>query len=171
MGNYIVIVFAAGIIIFGLIRKIDVFDAFSDGAREGLNTAVRIMPVLTALTLSVSMLRASGAVDAIAQTVAPLLQTVGIPSETLPLMLIRPISGSGAIAVLKNIFDACGPDSNAGLIASVMMGSTETTFYTITVYFGSIGLKKTGCTLPAALTADLTGMIFAALTVNLFHSF
>lgn len=126
------------------------------------------MPVLTALTLCVSMLRASGAIEALGQAAAPVIAAVHIPPGTVPLMLIRPVSGSGAIAVLQSIFESFGPDSTTGKAASVMMGSTETTFYTLTVYFGSIGLKKTGCAVPAALTADLTGMIVAALTVNAF---
>ena len=167
MGNYLVIITVAGIILFGVIKRVNVFDAFLEGAKDGLKTAVGIIPSLTALTLCVSSLRASGAVEALEQAAAPLIGAVHIPPETLPLMLIRPISGSGALSVLQGIFDSCGPDSTAGKIASVMMGSTETTFYTITVYFGSVGIKKTGCTIPAALTADLTGMIVAALTVHL----
>ena len=175
MGNYIVLLTVSGIILFGLIKKVNVFDTFLEGAKEGLHTAVGIIPALTALTLCVSALRASGAVEALGRLTAPLIGMAHIPSETLPLMLIRPISGSGALAVLQGIFSSCGPDSTAGNVASVMMGSTETTFYTVTVYFGSVGIKKTGCTIkktgctiPAALTADLTGMIIAALTVSLF---
>ncbi len=167
MGNYLVIITVTGITLFGLIKGVNVFDAFLEGARDGLKTAVGIIPSLTALTLCVSALRSSGAIDALGQAATPIIGMAGIPSETLPLMLIRPISGSGALSVLKGVFDSCGPDSAAGRIASVMMGSTETTFYTMTVYFGSVGIKKTGCTIPAALTADLTGMIIAALTVHL----
>ena len=167
MGNYIVLFTVSGIVIFGLVKKINIFDAFMEGAREGLRTAAGIIPALTALTLCVSTLRASGAVEALGQFAAPLIGMAHIPPETLPLMLIRPISGSGALAVLQGIFSSCGPDSTAGNVASVMMGSTETTFYTIPIYFGSVGIKKTGYVIPAALTADLTGMIIAALTVNL----
>ena len=167
MGGYLVIITVSGIVAFGLLKGVKVFDAFLEGAREGLHTAAGIIPALTALTLCVSALRASGAVEALGQLVAPLIGMAHIPTETLPLMLIRPVSGSGALAVLQSIFSSCGPDSEAGRVASVMMGSTETTFYTITVYFGSVGIKKTGCTIPAALTADLTGMIIASLTVRL----
>ena len=169
MGNYIVLLTVSGIIVFGLIKKVNVFDAFLDGAKEGMRTAVGIIPALTALTLCVSALRASGALEALGDFAAPLAEAAHIPPETLPLMLIRPVSGSGALAVLQGIFSSCGPDSAAGNVASVMMGSTETTFYTITVYFGSVGIKKTGCTVPAALTADLTGMIAAALTVTFLY--
>ena len=168
MGNYMVLFTISGIVLFGLIRRIKVFDVFLEGAKEGLRTAVGIMPSLTALTLCVSALLASGAVEALGRIAEPIIEIIRFPAETLPLMLIRPISGSGALAVLQGIFSSCGSDSTAGKVASVMMGSTETTFYTITVYFGSVGIKKTGCTIPAALTADLTGMIVAALTVSIF---
>ena len=168
MGNYIVIISAAGIVLFGLIKRVPVFDTFIEGALEGLQSALKIMPALTALTLCVSMIKASGCLDAAGQALAPIIGAVNIPTETVPLMLIRPVSGSGALTVIQNIFKTTGPDSYAGRVASVMMGSTETTFYTIAVYFGSVGIKKTGYTVPAALTADLTGMIFAALTVTFF---
>lgn len=167
MGNYIVILTVVSIVLFGLLRGVNVFGAFTEGASEGLRTAISIMPALTALTLCVSTLRASGAMEALGYALAPLIGMAHIPPEALPLMIIRPVSGSGALAVLQGIFSSCGPDSTAGKVASVMMGSTETTFYTITVYFGSVGVKKTGCTIPCALTADLTGMIIAALTVNM----
>lgn len=162
------IISAAGIVLFGLIKGIPVFDTFLDGAREGLQAALKIMPALTALTLCVSMIKGSGCLDSVGQALEPIIKAVNIPPETVPLMLIRPVSGSGALTVIQNIFSTTGPDSYAGKVASVMMGSTETTFYTIAVYFGSVGIKKTGYTIPAALTADLTGMIFAALTVTLF---
>lgn len=168
MGNYIIIASAAGIVLFGLIKKVAVFDTFIEGAKEGLQTAFGIMPAITALTLCVSMIKASGCLDAIGQVISPIIGMVNIPVETVPLMLIRPVSGSGALTVVQNIFREVGPDSYAGKVASVMMGSTETTFYTVAVYFGSVGIKKTGYTIPAALTADLAGMIFAALTVTFF---
>ena len=167
MGNIIVILSVTGIVLFGLIKGVNVFDTFLAGAREGMHTAAAILPALTALTLAVSMIRASGCLEAAGQTLAPLIGTVSIPPETVPLMLIRPVSGSGALAVIRDIFEQSGADSFAGRVASVMMGSTETTFYTVAVYFGSVGVKKTGYSVPAALTADLTGMIFAALTVTL----
>ncbi len=166
MGNYIIIASAAGIVLFGLIKKISVFDTFLEGAREGLQTALGIMPAVTALTLCVSMIKASGCLDAIGLAISPLIDAVHIPAETVPLMLLRPVSGSGALTVVQNIFSEAGPDSYAGRVASVMMGSTETTFYTVAVYFGSVGIKKTGYTIPAALSADLAGMIFSALTVT-----
>lgn len=167
VGNYIVIITAAGIVLFGVIKKIPVFDVFMEGAGEGLKTALDIMPALTALTLCVSMIKASGCLDAFGSLISPIIDFVNIPTDVVPLMLIRPVSGSGALTVVQSIFEGSGADSYAGKVASVMMGSTETTFYTIAVYFGSVGIKKTSYTIPAALTADLTGMIFAALTVTL----
>ncbi len=140
---------------------------FLDGARDGLKTAANIMPSITALTLCVSMINASGCLDCIGELLAPIIGAVKLPADVVPLMLIRPISGSGALTVIQNIFGESGADSYVGRVASVMMGSTETTFYTIAIYFGSVGIKKTGCTVPAALSADLAGMIFAALTVTL----
>ena len=168
IGNDIIIITAAGIVLLGLVRKVPVFDTFLEGAREGLAAALRIMPALTALTLCIAMIKASGALDAASRLASPLIGAFRIPPETTPLMLVRPLSGSGALAVIRQIFTDVGPDSYAGQVASVMMGSTETTFYTVAVYYGSVGVKKTGYTIPAALTADLTGMIVAALTVTLF---
>ena len=166
MANSIVVFSVSGILLFGLVKGVNVFDAFLMGAREGMRTAAAILPALTALTLAVSMVRASGCLDAAGQLLAPVIGAVRIPPETVPLMLMRPVSGSGALAVIRDIFAQSGADSFAGRVASVMMGSTETTFYTVAVYFGSVGVKKTGYTVPAALTADLTGMIVAALTVT-----
>lgn len=168
LGNGVILLTVAGILGWGMLRGVAVFDVFLEGAREGLQTALGIFPALTALTLCVTMLRASGAPETIAALLSPVIGAVNIPPETVPLMLLRPISGSGALSVIRRIFEDVGPDSFAGRVASVMIGSTETTFYAVTVYFGSVGVKKTGYVIPAALTADLAGMLFAALTVTLF---
>ena len=117
---------------------------------------------------AVSMLRASGAMDWLSSVCAPLLELAGIPPELTPLMLIRPVSGSGALAVGSDVISRCGPDSYAGRVAAVMLGSTETTFYTIAVYFGAAGITRTRHTIPAALAADLTGFIGSALAVRIF---
>ena len=123
--------------------------------------------VTVGLLTAVSMFRASGAMDALARLCAPVLNLLGIPAETVPLMLVRPVSGSGALAVASDLMAAHGPDSYIGRVAAVMLGSTETTFYTIAVYFGSAGIVRTRHTVPAALAADLTGFLTAALTVRL----
>ena len=151
----------------GLIRKVPIFDTFLSGGKDGLRAAFNILPSLIGLTTAVSMLMASGALDMMISLFSPAVKIIGIPPETLPLALMRPISGSGALAVYKSVIDAHGPDSHIGLVASTMMGSTETTFYTIAVYFGSLKITKLRHTVPSALAADLAGFIASALAVRL----
>lgn len=154
----------------GLLRRVNVYDAFVEGAKDGLVTLFRIFPSLLGLITSVAMLRASGALDLLCSFLNPLTSALGVPSEVVPLMLMRPVSGSGALAVVTDIFKNLSPDSFAGLCASVMMGSTETTFYTIAVYYGSVGITKIRHTLKAALIADLVGMIGSVIAVRLFFN-
>lgn len=123
---------------------------------------------MVALVTAVSVLRTSGVLDSFAEFLTPYLSKVGFPADVIPLAFMRPISGSGALAVLDDILKTKSPDSFTGRVASVMMGSTETTFYTIAVYYGSVGIKKIGHTVPAALSADITGFIASALFVTLF---
>ena len=151
----------------GALRGVDVFAAFADGVRDGLRVLLGIFPSLAALLTAVYMLRASGALDALTGLLSPVLGALGIPAETAPLMLIRPFSGSGALAVAGELIAAEGPDSLAGRTAAVMLGSTETTFYVIAVYFGAAGVKKTRWAIPAALCADLTGFIAASAFARL----
>ena len=158
----------AAVALYGMARRVDVYDALVQGAGEGLGVLLRIVPPLVGLLTAVYMLRASGALELAAQALAPVLTALGIPPETAPLMLIRPVSGSGALAVASELMAAHGPDSTVGRVAAVMMGSTETTFYTIAVYFGSAGIVRTRHTVPAALAADFTGFLAAAWTVRLF---
>lgn len=153
--------------ITGLLRGVDVFSAMSEGAAEGLKTVLRIFPPLVALLTAVYMLRASGAVDALTALASPLLELLGIPPETAVLMLLRPVSGSGAMAAAADIMAAHGPDSLIGRTAAIMLGSTETTFYVIAVYFGAAGIKNTRWAVPAALCADLAGFAFSALFARL----
>ena len=154
--------------ICGLGRRVDVYAALTRGAEEGLTVLLRIIPALVGLLTAVSMFRASGAMEWLAALCAPLLNRLGIPPETVPLMLVRPVSGSGALAVGSELMYTYGPDSYIGRVAAVMLGSTETTFYTVAVYFGAAGIHKSRHTIPAALTADLTGFIASALAVRLF---
>ncbi len=168
MGSYFLLASASLILIFALIRKAPIFDLFLEGAKEGIKTTVSIIPALVGLVVCVAMLRSSGTVDSLVSLISPAAETIGMPSGVIPLALLRPISGSGALAVIQDIFTHYGTDTFTGRVASVMMGSTETTFYTIAVYYGSIGVKHTGITLPAALAADITGMIMSALTVSVF---
>ncbi len=154
--------------IAGLSKKVDVYAALIHGAEEGLGVLIRIFPPLVALLTAVSMFRSSGALEALGHLLSPLLQFFGIPPETVGLLLIRPVSGSGALAVGSELISTYGPDSYIGRVAAVMLGCTETTFYTIAVYFGSARIRKTRFAIPAALTADLVGFIAASLSVRLF---
>lgn len=168
LGIYAVPVMVLFILLFGIVRRVPVFDAFVEGAKEGLASSFSILPTLVGLIMAVTMLKASGALDMLASFLAPVAQLLGLPASVMPLALIKPISGSGATALLTQIFESSGPDSFAGRVASVMAGSTETTFYCIAVYYGAVGIKKTRHTVPAALTADFTAFIIAALSVRYF---
>ncbi len=156
------------IVVFGLMRGVPVFDTFVAGAKEGFSSSISILPSLVGLMMAVAMLSASGALDILASFLSPVARLLGLPAQVMPLALIKPVSGSGATAVLVQIFQNNGTESFAGRVAAVMSGSTETTFYAIAVYFGSVGIKKTRHTIPAAITADLTAFIVSALTVKLF---
>lgn len=149
-------------------RKKDPYSLLLSGAAEGMGLLKSIVPSLILLLSAVSMLRASGAVELISRFCAPVFRFVGLPPETAMLVLVRPISGSAALAVGAEIINEYGPDSLIGRTAAVMLGSTETTFYTISVYFGAAGIKKTRHTLPCALLADLTGFLTAALWTRVF---
>ena len=157
----------AGVALYGMARKVDVYDALLAGAKDGLGVLLRIVPALVTLLPAVYMLRASGALELAANALAPVLVGVGIPPETVGLMLVRPVSGSAALGVGAELISSYGPDSTIGRTAAVMLGSTETTFYTIAVYFGAAGIVKTRYAVPAALCADLAGFLAAAWAVRL----
>ncbi len=157
----------AGVALYGAARRVDVYSALAEGAGSGLEVLVRIVPALVALMTAVYMLRASGALELAAGALAPVLERVGLPPELLPLMLVRPISGSAALGVGAEMIQTYGPDSELGRIAAVMLGSTETTFYTVAVYFGAVRVSRTRYAVPAALCADLTGFLAAAWAVRL----
>ena len=154
--------------LWGVMNRVDVYGALVKGAGQGIEVVVKILPALVALMTAVSMLRASGALELAAGRLAPLLEMVGIPPELLTLMLVRPISGSAALGVGAELMAEYGPDSELGRMAAVMLGSTETTFYTIAVYFGAAGVSKSGYVVPAALCADLTGFLAAVWAVRIF---
>ena len=157
-----------GIFLFGVVRGVNTFDAFLEGAREGLSTAVSITPALICLLTAVAMFKASGALDVLSWGLSPLAQAVGLPGEVIPLALLRPISGSGAMVLINDLLAVYGPDSFIGRVASVMEGSTETTFYTIAVYYGATHVTRTRHTLPSALSADLAGILMSGVAVRLF---
>jgi spore maturation protein B len=154
--------------LLALRKKENTYDLLLQGGAEGLKLLLHITPALVILLTAVTMLRASGAVDLLSRLLAPLFRLFGIPPETAMLVLIRPISGSAALAVGSELMAQYGPDSLIGRTAAIMLGSTETTFYTISVYFGAVGIKKTRYAIPAALIADLTGFIVASLTARYF---
>ena len=156
------------VMVYAIIHGKDVFSGMTAGAKDGLKTVLGILPALIALLPCVYMLRASGALDALCALLQPVLTRLGIPSETVPLMLIRPLSGSGALAVGSDIMRQSGVDSFVGRCTAVMLGSTETTFYVIAVYFGAAGIKKSRHAVPAALIADLVGFVSAAFFVRVF---
>jgi spore maturation protein B len=156
------------IIVIGLIKRVDIFNEFLSGASESLGVGINILPALIALMTAIGMFKASGALDAITGVIAPFAMKIGFPPEALPLALIRPISGSGALATFESILTDVSPDSFPGRVASVMMGASETTFYTVAVYYGATKVTKTRHTITACLTSDFTAFVFSALTVNLF---
>ena len=151
------------IIVYGLIEKQQVFDIFLEGAKEGLQIVVNIFPTLLGLFLSINVLRESGIIDALTNIAMPLLNLLKIPSEILPLALLRPISGSASTAIATDIMTKYGVDSLIGLISSTIMGSTETTLYTIALYTSAINVKKTRFILIAALLADFIGMLTSVI--------
>ena len=168
LSSLVIPVLLSAVAVCGLGRQVDVYAALTHGAEEGLGVLLRIIPALVGLLTAVSMFRASGAMDALSALLAPALEALGIPAQTAPLLLIRPVSGSGALAVGTDLMTTYGPDSYIGRVAAVMLGSTETTFYTIAVYFGSAGIHRTRHAMPAALMADLTGFVASAFAVRLF---
>ena len=157
----------ASIAVYAAFRRVDVYSALVKGAGSGLETLARIVPALIGLLTAVSMLRASGALELLADVLSPAMDRLGLPSELLPLMLVRPVSGSAALGVGAELIAEYGPDSTLGRTAAVMLGSTETTFYTIAVYFGAVGISRTRYAVPAALCADRTGFQAAAGAVRL----
>ena len=156
----------AGTALYGTLRRVDVYGALVQGAGQGLETLTRIAPALICLLTAVSMVRASGLLQALASWLSPVLGRLGLPPELLPLMLVRPISGSAALGVGADLINTYGPDSVLGRMAAVMLGSTETTFYTIAVYFSAAGITRTRYALPAALCADAAGFLASAWAVG-----
>ena len=152
--------------LWGVFRRVDVYDALVTGAGDGLGVLIKIVPPLIGLLTAVYMLRASGALELLGAALSPLLTALGIPPETVALLLVRPVSGSAALGVGAELISTYGPDSLIGRTAAVMLGSTETTFYTIAVYFGAAGIVKTRYAVPAALCADLAGFTAAAWAVR-----
>lgn len=151
------------IVIYGILKGVRVYECFVEGAKDGLRICLRIFPYLLAMLIAVAVFRESGALDYFTAAAAPIVKIIGLPSEIVPLVLIKPLSGSGALGVFTDIIKNYGPDTYIGVTASILMGSTETIFYTLTVYYGAVGVKKIRHTLWAALFADMTAIIMAVM--------
>jgi spore maturation protein B len=156
----------AGIPLYAMIRKVKVYPAFVEGAKQGFETGVRIIPPLVAVLVALGMLKASGAMPAAASLLAPITGPLGIPANVIPMILVRPLSGGGALGVVGDVLRTDGPDSYAGRLVSVMAGSTETTFYVLAVYMGSVAITRYRHALPAALLADAAGFTASILVVR-----
>ena len=168
LSDYILPTIVVLIVLYGAFKGVDVFNVFIDGAKSGFKTVFNIIPSLIALLLSINMLKASGGLDVLLSLLSPIGDFLGIPRDIIPLTILSPISGSGSLGVFESILKDFGPDSFIGRCASVMMGSTETTFYTLALYYGSIGVKKTRHTVPSALCADFTSFILSPRFVKMF---
>lgn len=163
---FVLPVLVVGIPLIGLVRRVPVYEAFVEGAKEGFKVAVMIIPYLVAILFAIAMFRASGAMDALADALSPVLDPVGIPTEVLPMAIVRPLTGSGSTGVLAEMANTYGTDSVYTRTAAVISGATETTFYVIAVYFGAVNIKKTRHAVPVGLLADLAAIILAVYIVR-----
>lgn len=166
MTELLVPLILAFVSVYALAHKVEVFPVFLRGAENGLRTAIHILPTMIGLFTAVMMLRASGFIDLAGQMLAPLLSAAGIPKDCAALVLLKPLSGSGGLALGQEVMRSCGVDSYAGRVAAVMLGASETSLYTIGIYCGHLGLKRTRYAIPAAFLADLAAFIFAAAWVR-----
>lgn len=155
-----------GFPLYGLIKKVPVYEVFVDGAKEGFNVAVMIIPYLVAILFAIGMFRASGAMDFMIDGLRPVLGLVGFPPELIPMAIIRPLTGSGSAALVLDMINQYGEDSILVKMAATMFGSSETTFYVIAVYFGAVNIRKTRHALPAGLIADFAAVVFAVIVVS-----
>ena len=158
------------IIALGLVRRVAVFDSFCAGAKDGLKTSFAIVTPIIGLMSAIAMLRASGALDALTHFIAPVTRLIGLNENLLPLALLRPISGSGSVGIVSELVSHFGADSAIAKTACVMAGSTETTFYTLAVYFGSVGIKKTRHSVAAALLSDVMSVLISLIVCNIFFA-
>lgn len=167
MSGYIIPVLAAALLVYGLIRHVDVYEAFAEGAAEGLPVLLKILPYLAAMLVAVRLLNDGGVIDSLTQLLAPACRHIRLDARLLPLLLLRPFSGSASMAILTELFTAHGADSPVGLTASVLMGSSETIFYEVALYFGVVGVQKTRFAVPVALLAALVGAAASIAFTNL----
>ena len=156
-------VLLVGIPLIGLIRKVKVYDVFIDGAKEGFDVAVKIIPFLVGMLVAIGMFRGSGAMDLLTRAISPALNAIGFPAEVFPLAVLRTLTGSGSLAITTDLIKTHGPDSLLGRTAATMYGSSETTFFVLAVYFGAVSIKRTRHAVPAALIGDVVAAIAAVL--------
>ncbi len=154
------------VVAYGAIKKVKIYEAFVEGAKEGFNVGVRIIPFLVAMLVAIGVFRAGGAMDILTAVLSPVTSLIGMPAETIPMALMRPLSGSGALGVMSEIISTHGPDSLIGRMVSVMMGSGETTFYVLAVYFGSVSVTRTRHAVPAGIIADLASILASVWLAN-----
>jgi spore maturation protein B len=166
---FIIPVIVVGFPLYGLFKRVPVYESFVVGAKDGFNVAVRIIPYLVAILFAIGMFRASGAMDFLIGALDPVLSVIGFPAEVLPMAIIRPLTGSGSAALVADMIGQYGEDSIFVKMVAVLFGSTETTFYVIAVYFGAVNIRKTRHALGAGLTADFSAMIIAVWTVRLLY--
>ena len=155
------------VIVYGLAKKTRVYESFIEGAKQGFSVSFKIMPYVVAFVFAVGLFKASGGFELFASLLKPVLSFLHIPPEVIPLAVTRPFSGSASLGILASILKESGPDSFAGRVASTLMGSSETIFYTVALYFGSVGISKTRHTIPAALAAEVTALMAAVIVCSL----
>ncbi|KPB03178.1 spore maturation protein [Bacillus sp. CHD6a] len=158
------------ILLYATFKKVPTYETFVEGGKEGIKIAISIIPFLVGMLVAISIFRASGALDFLVEFVRPVMKAIGVPAEIVPLSIIRPISGTAALGMTTDMIATYGPDSFMGRLASVLQGSTDTTLYVITVYFGAVGIKKMGDALKVGLLADVVGIIVSILVVTIFFA-
>jgi spore maturation protein B len=159
LSTWAIPLFLVGVPLYGLARGVKIYPAFVEGAKEGFQVAIRIIPFLVAILAAVGAFRAVGAMDLLAEVLRPVTEPLGVPVQVLPMMIVRPLSGGGATGLFAELLKSEGPDAFASRVGALVMGSTETTFYVLAVYFGAVGITKYRHAIPAALTAELAGFV------------
>ncbi|MDY5991739.1 MAG: spore maturation protein [Oscillospiraceae bacterium] len=167
IGEWVLPLMVVSIVVFGLYKKVKVFDCFIEGAKKGLKTVYDLLPTITGLVVAVTMLKQSGGMELIAKAFSPVAALLGVPEDTVPMALLSPISGGGSLSLFESVLKSDGPDSFLGQVASVLMGSTDTTLYAVTVYYAAVGIKNTRHTLYAGLAADFASFVLSPLFVRL----
>lgn len=170
MINFIIPIIVLFIIIYGLLKKVDIYDSFTEGVLEGLKMVLNIFPTIFTMCISINVLLSSNIINDLTNILSPLLNFLRFPEELLSISLMRPISGSSSLVLLNNILETHGPDSFVGRVASVLQGSTDTTIYILSLYFSSVGIKKSKYALPVGLLADFSAIIISIIVVSLLFN-